>query len=162
MTQDNDQVLLPSSYVNKLFDTVKESSDHNTVAIRELTSALSGLTILLTAPPTHTEIHTKLKEHDSEIKLKDKEENTEVTKRFNGLDEKLDAVKHKMTVVLIVISVVFSLAITAYLFVKSSIDYQIVNAVNSETKVIMEQNVKDRNQILYEIERKIEELKKEK
>lgn len=157
---DNKNDLIPSTFVERLFDQVKDSSAHNTEAIKELTSAVNGLALLLTSPPTHSEIHTKLKEHDTDIKLKDKEENIEIIKRFDILEKKVDTLKHKMTVVLIVISVVFSLSITAYLFVKSSIDYQIVSAVNKETEKIMEQNALDRNKILNDIIHKIEDIKK--
>ena len=158
MTQENDQVLLPSSYVNKLFDTVKESSDHNTTAIKELTTAVNGLTLLLTAPPTHTEIHQKIKDHDTEIKLKDEKDCIESTKRFDSLEGKVDSIKHKLTMVLIVISVVFSLSMVAYLFVKNSIEYQIIDSVNKKTESIVAEGFKNRNPIMSDLDEKLNEL----
>ena len=161
MPQDNNQELLPSKYVDKLFDTVKDSSDHNTNAIKELTTAINGLALLLTAPPTHTEIHTKIKEHDAEIKLKDKEDNVETIKRFDSIDKKLESLTGKMKLVIITISIVFSLLTISYIVVKSITDYQITANINKNTELVMDKNIKERNPILYDLNTKIDNIQTE-
>lgn len=154
--------LIPSDFVKILFDQVKQSSNDNTEAINELTTAIEKLTGLLTAPPTKEQIFEKINEHDKSVKENTKDIEKEkknfdiiLSKHFENLNNKLDTLSSKLKTVLIVISVVFSLSMTIYLFVKSNIEYEINKTLNKKIEVIIDQTNEQRTKDLEYLKKQI-------
>jgi predicted PurR-regulated permease PerM len=141
----------------KLFDTLKDSSDRTSEALRNLISQQNDLITHVKQLPV-SDLKQALKDHSDKTIDQFNSCNNSTERNTNSLLEKLRNIDNKMTKVLIVISVAFSLIAIAYFVVRSTTD------TSKLTKEIIEQvegnQDKKHNEIVEAIKKEIEKLHK--
>ena len=99
-----------SDIILKLFDTLKDSTDKNERTIQTLINQQQTLVDNVTRMPMN-EIRQEIKEHVISAK-----------KEREDISDKVDKVDYKISKMIIVVLVTFTILSGSYLFVRSSID----------------------------------------
>lgn len=146
---------VPAEIVKMLFDQNQKAIESNTIAIKEMTKAVTDLANFIAYPPTNKDISVQIKEHDDNLnqhikdscledekKLKEQKDDIdtsfkEIKNSIKTMSETVDTLKSKVNTMIAIVLIAFSLATTIYVIINT--------VVNSNVKTTIETTMKQYN-----------------
>lgn len=140
-----DDTKISTNIVIKLFEMLKDSIETNTTGMGRLSELINEMVSFLKNEPKRIDIKQFFDDYLHKVEDKIDENNRKINEiKTTCMDSKgiLKTLKGKITTMIVIVIVTFSLMTVSYLFVKSSVDVVIdkkVDVINSNNEELMKQ-----------------------
>jgi ABC-type Na+ efflux pump permease subunit len=149
---------ITTDLVVKLFDTLKESNSHLKSSVEKQTEAILHLTSFMKEGVKPDELKKIIETHDSNAAgaittLKDIDTCTEtIQDKSNIILTLIEGLSKKVTTMITIVCIAFSLMVVSYIFVSNSMDKMVFEKITKVMETKMPATDKNTKNILTEIE----------